>query len=146
VKVNRRAAAKAGACDDRDELRGVEAPPARRASEPRGRLHNRGRVASRKLTQRRGRLLSAPPGRRGIIAAMHELANAIAGSARRAVLQAGRSDQRGSRRGGKRKPRRPRIAGKSLVNMTAEQRLDFLAASDGKITWARYYAKWGPQL
>jgi len=30
--------------------------------------------------------------------------------------------------------------------MAAEQRLDYLAACDGKITWGWYFAKWGPSL
>jgi hypothetical protein len=31
-------------------------------------------------------------------------------------------------------------------SMCAEQRIDYRAACDGKITWARYFAKWGPTL
>lgn len=30
--------------------------------------------------------------------------------------------------------------------MSLEQLLDYRAARDGKITWARYFAKWGPSL
>jgi hypothetical protein len=30
--------------------------------------------------------------------------------------------------------------------MCLEQRIDYVAACDGKITWARYFAKWGPSL
>jgi len=30
--------------------------------------------------------------------------------------------------------------------MCEEQRIDYLAACDGKITWAAYFRKWGPAL
>jgi len=44
-----------------------------------------------------------------------------------------------------RRPRRPRKLA-ARANMAAEQRLDYLAACDGKITWGWYFAKWGPSL
>jgi hypothetical protein len=86
------------------------------------------------------------------IAALYELARAIsartvAAGADHLLRAAARSAQRGTGHGRKgKKPRRLRIADRSLVNMTTEQRLDYLAACDGKITWARYHAKWGPSL
>jgi len=100
------------------------------------------------LTRRHRR---SAPGRRGgrdqTIAALYGLAKAIANSTQRAAHIIVPSEKRGTWHGsGKRKARRPRWQARSLVNMTGEQRLDYLAACDGKITWARYYAKWGPSL
>jgi hypothetical protein len=43
-----------------------------------------------------------------------------------------------------RRPRRFKIAANG--SMCTEQRIDYLAACDGKITWGRYFAKWGPTL
>jgi hypothetical protein len=146
---NHRAPAKgAGAgYDDRDEPRGVEAPPARHQRQPRSRLPQRKRIAARMLTRRHRRRLTAAPGRRfrdQSIMAVYALAKAISNSVTRAALAVVRTDK--PRRSTAKKPRRPRAQGKSLANMTAEQRLDFLAACDGKITWARYHAKWGLSL
>jgi hypothetical protein len=31
-------------------------------------------------------------------------------------------------------------------SMCAEQRIDYLAACDGKIAWRAYFAKWTPSL
>jgi hypothetical protein len=37
-------------------------------------------------------------------------------------------------------------AARSDGAMCAEQRIDHLAACDGKITWSVYFRKWGPSL
>jgi len=44
--------------------------------------------------------------------------------------------------GQKVKRARLRIMVKQAGAMCTEQRIDYLAACDGKITWARYFAKW----
>jgi len=94
------------------------------------------RRASRALTRR-----EKMPARPRVVWSLARAAIFIAG--RRA---AGRSItkpvsvQRRSRR-----PRRPRKLA-ARANMAAEQRLDYLAACDGKITWGWYFAKWGPGL
>ena len=81
------------------------------------------------------------------------MAKEIAADMRAAADHIARAGKRAAGRGivrppsQKRRPRRPaRHVPRSLANMTGEQRLDYLAACDGKITWARYYAKWGPTL
>jgi hypothetical protein len=92
--------------------------------------------------------LAAPPGLvERSITTLFRLAVAITASLRRAALDIARAGNHptGSviaksvtveRRGGQ--PLRPG----PRANMTAEQWLDFLAACDGKISWAWYHAKW----
>ena len=38
---------------------------------------------------------------------------------------------------------RPQISGGAISGMCEVQRIDFLAACDGKITWRQYFEKWG---
>jgi hypothetical protein len=153
AKAARKIAAAAEGEADRDEPRGVEAPPARQRSEPRSRLLPNKRRVARALTRRPRRSIATARLAGGIIAALFSLAKAIANSTprqRTAItdIRATSASKRGTWRGSakQRKARRPRWQARSLVNMTGEQRLDYLAACDGKITWAWYHAKWRPTL
>jgi hypothetical protein len=47
----------------------------------------------------------------------------------------------------RKEPKRPwRLLTAGNGSMCAEQRLDYEAACDGKMSWSVYFAKWGPRL
>lgn len=93
------------------------------------------RRASRAFS-RREKMPARPRAARSLASA------AISIAGRRA---AGRNIKAVSVRRRSRRPRRPRRLA-ARANMAVEQRLDYLAACDGKITWGWYFAKWAPGL